>query len=349
MKSTAAFLLLLAFSACKPLSEDEIPVVGAGEPWRPSYRVFTPANTNSGLPSNSVRTVLVDFENRVWAGTASVHLGTDPGRGLARFDGQTWKTYHPGNSPLPSPHITDLAQAPDSSLWIACATGVARLKNDTWQTFTEAAGTLPLPVVRTLAVDQQGTVWVAGTDRIRAFLFSFDGTTWRREEDPVLRLDAGGTDLLVDRQNRLWMGTLRNGLFRKDASGWKNFRPDNSGLPTASAATLHEDAQGVIWIATNYGPEVSSSRGPVTRFDGQAWNSFRYERPPAYGYFNSLSLTTDRKGKLWVGGIHGLLRYDGIWLEAQIPEATVTYQLTTDRNGTIWAATNRGLVRITPP
>jgi ligand-binding sensor domain-containing protein len=348
VKSTRAFLLLLALSACKPLTEEEIPVVGTDEPWRPPSQVFTQASTGFGLPSNSVRTVLVDFNNHVWAGTGQAHLSRESGAGLARFDGQSWKTYDANNSPLPSLQIVDLAQAPDSSLWVAGTTGLARFKNDTWQTFTAAAGTLPVPNVTAIAVDQRGTVWLIGSDPLRTSIFSFDGRTWQRETDPVLTFTHAVTDLLIDRQNRFWVGTLRDGLFRKDASGWQNFRQNNSGLPTESAATLHEDAEGRIWIATNYGPLASSSTGPLTRFDGQKWETFNYGRA-ASDRFESFSVTTDRQGKVWVASIQGLLRYDGTWRLASIPEAGITYQLTTDRTGTIWAATSLGLVRITPP
>jgi ligand-binding sensor domain-containing protein len=151
-------------------------------------------------------------------------------------------------------------------------------------------------------------------------------------------------DLLVDRQNRLWVGTRSQGLYRRDAQGWTNFRPDNSDQPLVGVGALHEDARGELWLVRNWSVDHSSATGPVVRYDGQRWTTVQVTR--ASGYFQPLALTTDAAGHSWVGEANGFLRYDGTWRDVAIPELRVTYQLATDRSGYVWAGTNQGLVRI---
>lgn len=56
--------------------------------------------TNSGLPSYLITDMAMDSNHTLW-------MATD--KGLTRFDGKTWNTFTPDNSPIPSQNIYDLA------------------------------------------------------------------------------------------------------------------------------------------------------------------------------------------------------------------------------------------------
>jgi ligand-binding sensor domain-containing protein len=71
--------------------------------------------TENGLPSNTVRAILVTHDGLVW-------FGTDVG--LVRYDGATWTTLTTEDG-LADNLIFSLAAAPDGSLWIATHAGLS--------------------------------------------------------------------------------------------------------------------------------------------------------------------------------------------------------------------------------
>src|SRR5258705_506875 len=122
-----------------------------------------------------------------------------------------------------------------------------------------------------------------------------DGTIWMAEiarsahtvprianEDPVTEVMVGATTLLIDRQASLWVGSAADGLRR--VSDLRRIRgrkvaqsgPDaeqftqRDGLLSNSVASLLEDRDGGIWVATALG---------LQRFREAAWYQtiwFRY-------------------------------------------------------------------------
>ena len=70
---------------------------------------------NSGLPSNWVSSLAVDFQGNLWIGTGGLF---GQGGGLAKFDGERWKVYDSGNSGLPSNWVSSLAVDFQGNLWI---------------------------------------------------------------------------------------------------------------------------------------------------------------------------------------------------------------------------------------
>lgn len=83
---------------------------------------WTIYNTNNGLPSNSVRSVLVTPDSSVWAGT---FVG-----GLARLNlhNGNFTIYNSSNSNLPDDFVKALAFEKPSTLWIGTTGGLANWK-----------------------------------------------------------------------------------------------------------------------------------------------------------------------------------------------------------------------------
>jgi hypothetical protein len=106
---------------------------------------FTAAN--SGLPSTSVSSLLVDRQNRLWVGTSN---------GLARLsaDRSTWVTYS-GDDGLPSNAIFELAEMGDGRIAISTSAGLSFYDGAAFVTQSPPVPAINLP----LTVDEAGRLW----------------------------------------------------------------------------------------------------------------------------------------------------------------------------------------------
>src|SRR6202451_2330062 len=94
--------------------------------------------TDSGLPQNTVHSILQTRDGYLW-------LGTDGG--LVRFDGVDFVTFDAENTPqFKSDTIYDLLEDASGSLWISTAAGLLRYRSGVFATFTTAQG-LPADTV----------------------------------------------------------------------------------------------------------------------------------------------------------------------------------------------------------
>ncbi len=82
----------------------------------PEWMSFT--TDNSGLPSNGVTSLAVDFQGNVWIGTREA--------GVAKFDGRSWQVHDTDNSALPSNGVQSLAVDFQENVWIGNDAGVAK-------------------------------------------------------------------------------------------------------------------------------------------------------------------------------------------------------------------------------
>jgi len=78
--------------------------------------------TNSGLPSNDVRSIAIDENNTKWIGTY--------GGGLAKFDGNDWTVYNTSNSLLCDNHVWSLLIDENNSKWIGTYDGLSVYNED---------------------------------------------------------------------------------------------------------------------------------------------------------------------------------------------------------------------------
>ncbi|MCZ6619304.1 MAG: EAL domain-containing protein, partial [Gammaproteobacteria bacterium] len=159
--------------------------------------------------------------------------------------------------------------------------------------------------------------------------------------------------LLLDRQRRLWIGTMAGGLNRLDpASGnivqYRHDPENPQSLGSDGVMSLHEDQAGVVWVGT-YG-------GGVYRYDPQVDGFSRFEHDPEKP--NSLTsprataIVDDLDGYVWIGTDDGLNRLDpatgSVIQMRHDPEdstslgANKVYALHIDNSGTLWVGTAGG-------
>jgi signal transduction histidine kinase/ligand-binding sensor domain-containing protein len=192
---------------------------------------------------------------------------------------------------------------------------------------------LPQDSVLALAQTADGYLWL-GTEE---GLVRFDGVRFTVfDEGNSVGLRSGTvTNLLVDHEDQLWVGTHGGGLARFSHG---KFESDMLGswLGKQSIQSLYEDKAGALWIGTASGGLVRYSGGRIRAFttaDGLADNTV-------------FSISADKGSGLWIGTNNGLSHYSaGRFTTVQGENGASFGSVRTtyvDRQGALWMGTNPG-------
>jgi len=263
----------------------------------------TPAASVPGTTTSYIRTILRTRDNRIWAG---VHNG-----GLFRLEGNNLV---PAAQEALAPHetVTTLFEDSRGRLWAGGERNVVVGENGVFRQVRparERRDTRPTY----FAERRDGTVLIAHHNQIHAF----DATGWR--EAPYLRLgpDVRISTLLVDRQDRTWMGTLNHGLYVDHDDKLYQLDQD-TGLPAGAISALIQDDKDALWFG--------AGRNALRVDAGELWRMAEHSAHRA-----SLQLFDENDG----------LR------ELEFPYGTQP-TVAKDALGRIWFAMNRGAAMIDP-
>lgn len=341
-----------------------------------SRRRFTRAD---GLPSERIRSMLLDREGNIWAAT--------DGGGLTRFSPRRFQMAGLSDG-LPSEIIYALTPASPSSgggLWVAThGGGVVRMiegrfyrepgfDSFPWTVHVDAEGLLwvgdlsnGLGVLRkgqgeqlisgqrvaALCDDPAGGGW-AGGDRLSRWL---DG---RAAVDSASPIRGAISSLVSGSDGSLWIGTLKDGLWRRREGRFQRFGA-SEGLVQEAINSLYLDPEGVLWVGT-----VGSG---LARFWQGRFTMVREEDGLADRAI--CGMAPDDLGNLWFTSLGGIFRVSRRELddfcEGRIPQITsqrfdqqdglATIQSTGSSqpkiartpDGRMWFATMRGIASTDP-
>lgn len=205
---------------------------------------------NSSAP---VRTVLVDRQQRVWAGTR--------GAGLLEVQGYKFGKKLPGFDYDTHQIVSVLHEDRRGWLWVGGPRGLAKWDGREWQTFGTREG-LSSERIRAVADGPDGAVWI-GTE-------GGGLNRWQEGRFTAIRKAADGlpsdniSALCVDREGVIWAGTDGAGLARLHQGQWTRFTREN-GLVGNSIGYIIEDDLGFLWLGSNAG---------LMRLPRQALNDF---------------------------------------------------------------------------
>lgn len=358
-----AFLLLIALHLSAA-----VPETG---PQEEAPFVFRTWKTEDGLPNNSVTAITQTPDGFLWLGTYN---------GLARFDGVNFHALGLRDG-LHSLQISSLLLDSHGMLWIGTVGGgLSRLEHGAVKTLTTADG-LAADSVNNLVEDQHGVIWIGtvhGLSRwkdgafitntipeladknISVMALDHSGGIWvaitgekflihaNSNHFETVQLPQGSIlvhSMLVDEQNRLWIGTADGKIFRqgKGDESWAAFGP-SVGLPRTAINTLAISPDGALWVGTldegiyylreekfvafrqsNGLPSdgiyqlfvdrdhfvwVGTRAGGLCRLMPRRVYNLRVMEDGNERFPNSLAETTD--GKLWIGTPgRGLFQWDG--------------------------------------
>ncbi len=323
----------------------------------PDYR-FDTWTSDNGLPQNSIYSILQTSEGYLWITTLD---------GLVRYDGVRFRVFNKINSTgIRSNRFTKLFEDREKNLWICTEDGgLTRYHNGKFTTYTTEDG---LPDNWTFAVRQTdtGDLLVRSNNGLSRFddgrfivittnTNSFDsvlgyagrsGTIWYRFETRLRQVTDGGIteftipdfsaddqdrpQLYEDRQGKLWIGTLRDGLYLLESGRLTRFTTKD-GLPPFMITSFCEDRTGALWLGTPGGGLVKYQNGRFTTFttaDGLPSNRIT-------------AIYEDREGTIWVGtNGNGMFRINKQVIKAYLPATTPggksLYPMIEDRAGNLW-------------
>ena len=122
--------------------------------------------TESGLPQNTVHSVVQTSDGYVWVATEE---------GLARFDGFGFAVFDKQNTPqLKSNDVRALLATDGGVLWACTGGGLARYSDGEWALYTTAQGLAGDDVLSAYA-SRDGAIWVAtssGLSRLKGGAFT---------------------------------------------------------------------------------------------------------------------------------------------------------------------------------
>ncbi len=137
-----------------------------------------------------------------------------------------------------------------------------------------------------------------------------EGLTWYGVEDGLI--DNHVNDLLVDRQDNLWIATL-GGISYFDGNSFRDLTTED-GLPSNRIHCLFEDARGHLWIGTDKG---------VALYDGRLFQTIQ---SPHIG--SICRILEDRDSTFWLGTVVGSIIH---YRPKQTPPLIRLIRVTTDQ------------------
>lgn len=279
----------------------------------------SPNDPAHGFQNNQVSGLCEGQGNRLWVAT----LG-----GLHEVDKRTHRVI---------PHLIRATNADrwnyqhsvfeDSRhrLWVSTLGGVARYEPARHR-FTLFPVPHPAATIKTVFEDPQHRLWVGTYEG----LYLLDPSTGRYQPIPVpvaaQAVQPTFIAFYLDKQQVLWMATasVGFGLFRLDLrhQPWhlEHYNPNGQINPFTFLNALHQDAEGMIWLATTTG---------LQRIDPIRHRVFTYRpdpnEPKGISSYTAQTVYHDRAGTLWVGTDNGIDR------QVVTNKPFRTYQIRPDR------------------
>jgi ligand-binding sensor domain-containing protein/signal transduction histidine kinase len=300
-----------------------------------------PYTVSEGLPSNEAGPVLEDRSGTIWAGTLD--------RGLARFDGQGFRTLTTRDG-LASNTVLALAEDRDGSLWAGTQNGLNRLRGGrVVETYTIQRG-LPGNLIRSVYQDREGVLW-AGTEK---GLANFRG---ERFEAASGAPPGAVTALSEDRDGRIIMATER-GVFQGTPGGFREITFNGSAIRPVN--TFYRDTDGLLWMGLNggglrllNGSEITSYLTRDGLYDGEIYGIVRDDLDHLWmacsrGIF---SVARAELRAFAAGTIKKVTSAPYSPMDAQRViegQSGVAPVLSRTRDGHLWFATIRGLLVLDP-
>lgn len=268
-----------------------------------------------------------------------------------------------GDEPL---SVFQIIRDPDTdTLWLASSTGVLKFDPSSGEstTYFTLSDTIRNRSMVGLARDSLGVLWIS----TRNGLFELNPATRELQHHTAKPGVAGAlgtndlTAINTDSNDNLWIGTEKQGVYRRDPDTGRFFHYpasdyDEYRFPPASISSIYEDGRGSIWFTCGQHGVFRISKHL------QKFHSFRH----SFDTKNSLSFNhisgmfEDSKGNIWLGTDgNGVDRFDprnytfeNFRHDPNDPEtlgANAVMAIAEDRQGAIWLGTwAGGLNRLDP-
>ncbi len=237
-----------------------------------------------------------------WDASGRLWIASD-GRGLSRFDGQSFTNWQPENSDLREDAIRGLAVTPEklyAGIYASAGDGgvsVFDITHETWTNIWPGETGLSGGGVGGIAVASDGRVYLPTSAGV---LDIWDGVNWEHIEMPVPdHALLSTTEALIDPDGHYWVGTQVGygmGLFEYTGTDWRVYDVGSD------ISTLARDPAGRLWLGTN--------AGLVVRDVDHTWHFYtgsQVDMP--LGWIGDIVI--DREGRVWMVNAQDLAVFNG--------------------------------------
>ncbi|MFP3940376.1 MAG: ATP-binding protein [Thermoanaerobaculia bacterium] len=330
---------------------EPIRFVHRGEPWRNLGRALVHDGVEVLRTDSAIKDVLSDPEGNLWVATSE--------QGLLQLRRSSITALDAADG-LPSGPVYPVVEGPPGTAWLGLhGEGLARVRDGRVEVLGGPGDPESAYIWSILPPEPQGT-----PDGTPPGVLVGGRGLWRYRDGGFARMgppDLTGSRVLAlfrDRSDRVWVGTERRGIFRRERHGrWRHFSPeaagqgdpDRTGLPLAAVQAFLESRNGALWIATAGGGLVRRAGGRfevLSRRRGFPSDSLR-------------ALWEDGEGDLWVGtedrGVVRVRLAPGAPLssaELAVVDrrhglfANGIHRILPDDRDRLWMSSNRGVFRV---
>lgn len=268
------------------------------------FKHITP---DEGLSSSSVISLKQDHKGFMWIGTYY---------GLNRFDGVEFTVYQNklgDYKSLPHDIVFCLLENHNKELLIGTARGLSKYDwdNDNFKNYMNDSTSVLNGIecnVMSIAEDSLNRLYL-GTD-IGLIVFDPKKNIYKQFEQKSENQSGSGINfiqsVLIDSKNTIWLGTSKGiRIFNQQNQSFDELESNN--LKNISIATIIEDYDGNIWIASDDGLFC------LKNSNQEHYSIKKYSHNPNDKYSIStntlISLFVDKNGDLWVGTENGGLNF----------------------------------------
>ena len=306
------------------------------------------ANPES-LGGSSIRALFKDRSGKLWVASDLYLDRYDPEREI--FIHHSFK---PGQLEGP---VTHIGQNRDGFLWLTTNHGLTSLNPETWQTVHYEhkpgdPGSLSSNLVRSTFEEADGTFWVATTEALEIFDRHAGRVIRRFPIRPFVRNASARILFSEDHAGVLWVAAssgrsllaVDRGANRITEYPIAGSAP--AGLGMAGVLAMHEDVDGVLWLATDgYG---------LLKLDRNRKAFSRYRRTPEDpdGVNTDVisALFEDLQGNIWVGtvgaGVERFRRQPLPFRRYRYDSSNQAASVYEDSNGAVWVGSPKGLSQV---
>jgi len=294
-------------------------------------------NTTNGLATNKIKCVFNDREGNVLLGTS--------GEGLQVFSGEKFVSFSKKNG-LNDNQVWAISQDRSGNFWFGTNEGLTvfnpkETPEKAYKNITVAEG-LPHNNVRAIQADRNGNLWIGMWG---GKVIKYDAAVGHFVQIPALNDIVNNlvSSLLIDKKNRLWIGTYEGIVLYDLGSGSVKTMRTIDGLSDNDISGLFEDSKGNIWIGTK-------QKG-VTVYDGT--NFKKYNRENGLSNTSISSFAEDVKKQIWIGteGAGAFVFNGKTFTNYKVKNGLMSDFVTliaTDKSKTVWLGTNKGLNKFNP-
>ncbi|HAF30453.1 MAG TPA: hypothetical protein DCG75_15530 [Bacteroidales bacterium] len=276
-----------------------------------------PENSNS-LPHPSVMAIAKDKNGNVW-------IGTDGG-GITRFNPVHNKFKHFQNKPtdtnsLSVDRVWSVLIDHEGIIWVGTyGGGLNRMefKYNTWN-FTRYLENRGNPAsissnqINAIIEDKTGTIWIGTANGLNKLIKSDNPKNYsfkkfyQNSTDPIVFIDNYVSNLYLDSEDRMWIGSYAGGLFQflPEKEQFINYSPkdlENSEFKKEiHVLVIFEDHNKNLWLGTE-------SNGLI-KFDLQNKSFSKHSKNEDLLSNMIIGMLEDDMGNLWISTSRGLSKY----------------------------------------